>query len=153
MIQLIVYALIAAAVAGVAYTAWSGFKDSIGTPYAEAQRAADQLLVDKANANARAAESERDNARSDTASCKDTSAKQSTEVDRWKANADRNAMAAREATIKAQRESTAMAPRIADLQAKAAAAPALQSCEVELGKAKDVLRDALRQRRGITTPP
>lgn len=148
VIQLLIYAAVAAAVAGAAYAAWSGFKDHIGTPYAEAQRVADQAIVDKANAATRTAEKQRDNALGDTSQCKAASEKQSSEVDRWKAQADRNAIAAREATAAASRQATALAPKIADLQAQAAAAPKLQTCEQELGEATKTLRDALRQRRG-----
>lgn len=147
--MLIVYGLLAAGAAAAMYAAWSGFKDSIGKPYAEAQRQADQVIVDKANRAKAAAESERDNAKSDTAACIEQSSKQSKAVDDWKRQANNNAQAAREAKAQAQREASAAAPKIAELQAKAAAAPKLMACEEELGKAKDVLRDALRQRRGI----
>lgn len=148
MIQLLIYGAILAAVAGAGYMAWDGFKTHIGTPFAEAQRAADQVEVNKANAATRTAEQQRDNAREDTKQCKAASATQSGEVDRWKSQADRNAAAARDAKAAAAREATALAPRIADLQAKAAAAPKLQTCEQELGEATKTLRDALRQRRG-----
>lgn len=149
MIQLIIYAAIAAAVAGAAFMAWNGFKDSIGQPYAEAQRLADQKIVDKANAAQAAAEAERDHALSDTVACVAASAKQSDAVDKWKSAADRNAVAAREAKAAASRAATEAAPKIAELQAKAAAVPKLMACEDELGKAKEVLRDALRARRGL----
>lgn len=153
MIQLIVYGLLAAALLGGAFAAWSGFKDHIGKPYAEAQRLADQKVVDHAEREQKAAESERDNAVSDTVACVAQSAKQSDQVTRWKDAADRNAVAAREARAQAQREAVAAAPKIADLQAKAAAAPKLMACEVELDKAREVLRDALRTRRGLPTGP
>lgn len=153
MIQLIIYAVMAAAALGIAYTAWSGFKDGIGKPYAEAQRLADQVIVDRAEREQAAAESERDNAVDDTVACVAQAAKQSDQVSRWKDAADRNAVAAREARAQAQREATAAAPRIADLQAKAAAAPKLESCEIELAKTKAVMREALERRRGITPAP
>lgn len=148
MIQLIVYGLIAAALMGGAFAAWSGFKDHVGKPYAEAQRLADQQVVDKAERNAKAAESERDNAREDTAQCNRQAAAQSTQVERWQSIAKQNENDARAAKAKAQRDATEAAPKIADLQAKAAAAPKLETCEVELGKAKDILRESLRSRRG-----
>lgn len=160
MASLIIYGILAAALAGGAYMAWSGFKDSIGKPYAEAQRLADQAIVDKAEraqraaeANAVAADLERDHAKQDTAACVSITAKQTQAIETWRDTATRNAAAAREAKAAAQREATAAAPKIADLQAKAAAAPKLMACEEELGKAKDVLRDALRQRRGQPTGP
>jgi hypothetical protein len=149
LVQLIVAGVLLATVLGGIYAAWSSFKDHIGTPYAEAQRVADQAIVDKANAAQRAAESERDNAVADTAACVAQAAKQSDAVDRWKLQADRNAAAAREAKAQAQREATAAAPKIAELQANAAAAPKLMVCEEELGKAKAVLQDSLRARREI----
>lgn len=149
MIQLIIYAAIAAAVAGAAFMAWNGFKDSIGQPYADAQRVADQKIVDKANAAQAAAEGERDRAVGDTQQCVATQARQSDAVLELKRRADANAGEARKLKEQAMREATAAAPKIADLQAKAAAAPKLMACEEELAKAKDVLRDALRSRRGI----
>lgn len=158
--MLIVYGLLAAGAAAAMYMAWSGFKDSIGQPYREAQRLADQAIVDKAEraqraaeANAVAADGERDNAKKDTEACVAITASQSKAIESWRDISRANAAAAREAKAAAQREASAAAPRIADLQAKAAAAPKLMACEEELGKAKDVLRDALRQRRGLPTGP
>lgn len=152
-VMLIVYAVMAVAALGALYALKNAVYDHIGKPYAEAQRLADQKVVDRAEREQRAAESERDNAISDTVACVSQAAKQSEQVDRWKSAADRNAVAAREARAQAQREATAAAPKIADLQAKAAAAPKLMACEEELARAKDVLRDALRTRRGLPTGP
>lgn len=149
MASLVIYAVIAAAALGGAYMAWSGFKDHIGKPYAEAQRVADQQVVDKAERNAKAAETERDNARADTAQCNDRANAQSTQVERWQQIARANEKDARDIKAKAQREATEAAPKIADLQAKAAAAPKLETCEVELSKAKDILRESLRARRAV----
>lgn len=153
MIQLIIYAVMAVAALGALAVAKHAVYDHIGKPYAEAQRLADQKVVDKAAHEQKAAEDERDHAVSDTVACVSQAAKQSDQVTRWKDAADRNAVAAREARAQAQREASAAAPKIADLQAKAAAAPKLMACEEELGKAKDVLRDALRTRRGLPTGP
>lgn len=152
LVQLIIAGVMLATVLGGIYAAWSSFKDHIGKPYAEAQRVADQAVVDKANRAQQVAESERDNAKADTASCKAASEKQSSEVVRLGNLASANIAAAREARAQAQREASAAAPRIADLQAKAAAAPKLESCEIELGKAKDVLRESLRVRRTLPAP-
>jgi len=149
LIQLAIYGAIAVAVAGAAYGAWSGFKGWVAAPYVAEQIAADQKVVNAANANAQAAENERDNAKADTASCVAISAKQTAAIDSWRATAEANALAAKEAKAKAMREATAAAPRIADLQAKAAAVPKLMACEDELGKAKKILQDQLRARRGI----
>ena len=149
MWSLIIYGVVAAAIAGFAYTAWHGFVEHISAPYVAAQIKSDQAHIDKAAKAEADAEAERDHAVADTVACVASSAKQSAEVDRWKANADRMAKAAVEARVQAQREAAVAAPRIADLQAKAAAQPKLMACEEELGKAKDVLRDALRARRGI----
>lgn len=133
--------------------AWTGFKQGIAAPYIQAQVAADQKVVTKANEGQAAAEGERDHARADTASCVAKADLQTKEVDKWKLAADRNAAAAKEARTQAMREATAQAPRIADLQAKAAAAPMLMACEVERDKAKNILRDQLRQKRGIVAMP
>lgn len=149
MIQIIVGLVVAAMVAGVGYKLWSGFTGSYIAEGRAQQIKADQPKIDAAEKEQQAAETERDHAVADTVACVASSAKQSAEVDRWKASADRMAKAAVEARAQAQREATAAAPRIADLQAKAAAAPKLMACEEELGKAKDVLRDALRTRRGL----
>lgn len=152
-VMLIVYAVMAVAALGAMYAAWSGFKDHIGQPYAEAQRLADQKVVDKAEREQRAAESERDNAVSDTVACVSQAAKQSEAVDKWKAQADRNAVAARAAKEDERRAAAAAAPKIAAYAEYAAAKPKLMACEEELGRAKEVLRDALRTRRGLPTGP
>jgi len=149
LVQMIVAGVLLATVMGGIYAAWNGFKDRIGAPYAEAQRLADQSIVDKANAATRAAEAAAEGARTDTAACHASAATQSKAVDDWKARSDANAKAAREAKAQAQREASAAAPKIAELQARAAAAPKLQTCEEELGKAKAVLQDSLRARRGL----
>lgn len=149
--MLIVYLIAAAAALGIAWKAWDGFKTSVAAPYVQAQIKADQKVVDKAGAAQKAAEDERDHARSDTASCVAASANQTAEVKKWQDAAARMAKAARDAQLQAQREATAAAPKLAELQARAAAAPKLMACEEELGKAKQVMRDALGARRGI--PP
>lgn len=153
LITLLIWAGIAAAIAGAVYVAWQSFKDGIGRPYAEAQRVADQKIVDKANAAQAAAEGERDRAVGDTQQCVATQARQSDAVLELKRRADANAGEARRLKEQAMRDATAAAPKIADLQAKAAAAPKLLACEDELARAKDVLRDALRTRRGLPTGP
>jgi cell division protein FtsB len=57
MFTMIVYAVVAAAVAGFAFSAWSGFKSHIAAPYVQAQIKADQAVVDRAEADKRTAES------------------------------------------------------------------------------------------------
>lgn len=157
------YGLIAYAIAGVILVAglawgWSKFTDWVGEPYAAAQRQADQVEMDKVNAARIRAEGdaaqmrgERDNARADTQTCVEKASTQSDAVNKWKAEAQRQANAAREARAAADRQATAAAPRLAQLQADAAAKPQLMVCEVELAKAKKVIQDALRSTR--TTPP
>ncbi|MEO8754845.1 MAG: hypothetical protein ABI624_19440 [Casimicrobiaceae bacterium] len=149
--MLIIYAVGAVAGMGAGFAAWTGLKEHIAAPYVQAQIKADQKVVDKAGAAQKAAEDERDHAVSDTAACVKASANQSAEVKKWQDAAARMAKAARDAQLQAQREASAAAPKIAELQARAAAAPKLMACEEELGKAKDVLRESLRARRGGAT--
>jgi type II secretory pathway pseudopilin PulG len=147
LVEIIMVVVVVGAVLGAAAWAWGSFKDWIGKPYADAQREAAQKVVDKANGDAKAAELERDNARADTAQCTRVTEAQSREVVRWQAAAEANRKAADAARAKAAKAATEAAPRIADLQAKATAAPKLMACEEELGKAKKLLTDVLRGRR------
>lgn len=153
LVSLLIYGAIAAAVLGSLYAGIQGARHWIAEPFVAEQIAADQKVVDAATANAKAAELERDNAKSDTAQCTAIIVKQNDAVAAWKAAADRNIAAAKQAKTQAMKEATAQAPVIADLQAKAAAAPKLLKCEEELAPAKEMMRQTLCKRRGITCPP
>src|SRR5574340_80224 len=148
LIELAIYAAIAAALAFGVHKAWDGFKGSISAPYVEAQRQADQKVVNAANAAQAAAEADVQTSKGNLESCRTAAQAQADQVTAWKAQADRNAVAAREARVAAANAATAQAPYIADLQARAAAAPRLQSCEAELKQSADVIRDELRRQRG-----
>lgn len=108
---------------------------------ADRQRIADGLILEQVK-------SERDNARADTAACVATSKTQSDEVERWRQTAQANATLAAALKAKAKRDASEAAPKIAELQAKAAAAPVLMACEQERDLARAALRDELRRRRG-----
>lgn len=149
LISLLIYGAIAAAALGAIYAGVQGARHWVAAPFVAEQMASDQKVVDAANANQKSAELERDNAKTDTAACVSLSKRQGDAVEAWKSVAAANALAAKAAKERASKEATAQAPRIADLQAKAAAAPLLQSCEIERDKAKNILRDQLRQKRGI----
>jgi hypothetical protein len=149
VIQIFVYLAIAAALAFGVHKAWSGFKDSIGAPYAQAQIAKDAPILKKAQDDATEALAERDHAKADTSQCLAAAQTQTDMVDLWQARAKANAAAAQAARAQAQKDATAAAPRIADLQARAAAAPKLLACQDELASANKVIDDSLRARRGM----
>lgn len=145
IIALVVLGLIAGAVIWANHFIYVTWEEP-----AEKRGAANQLAVDAPILEQ--VKTERDNAREDTRSCVAKAQIQSDEIARWKARSDANAQAAKEAKAQAQREATAAAPKIADLQAKAAAAPKLMACEQELALSKESMRDELRRRRGISAP-
>lgn len=153
IIELIAIVAFVGAVMGGLYAAWEGFKEWIYEPEVAAQKAADQKYVDEAAANQKAAELERENAKTDTLNCQAIAKKQGDAVELWKGVADGNAKAAQQAKAKAKSDAEAAAPKIAELQAAAAAKPKLMACEEELGKAKPMLRDLLLQRRQAPVPP
>lgn len=147
LIELAIYAGLAAVVAGFLYGAWHGFVGWVSEPRVQAQLKADQKKVDGAAARAAAAEADRDTARGNYAGLKASCDQQSGEVNRWKGIADDNLKAARIAQEANRRNQAAAAPKIAELQAQAAAKPQLMTCQAELGKAKATLIEALRARR------
>jgi len=147
LIELAIYAGLAAVVAGFLYGAWHGFVSWVSEPRVEAQIRADQPKIKAAEDRAAAAEADRDTARSNFAGLKAVCDQQGTEVQRWKDQAELNLKTARLAQDQNRRNQAAAAPRIAQLQADAAAKPQLMACQVELGKAKNVLKEALRLRR------
>ncbi len=129
------------------HEAWSGFKAKIAAPFVQAQIAADQPQIDKANKAQKAAEDASARAQSDTAACIAAAKDQSDNIARLNDLANRNMAAAKAARAQAAKEATAAAPQIAEWQRQAAAAPKLQACTDELAKAKATLAEALRARR------
>lgn len=149
--QLIIGSILFVTVLGGIYAAWSNFKDHIGKPYAEAQRLEDQKIVDVANQKQAVAETDRKTAVENTGRCETSLQTQKDGEKKFKDLAESRLSDARNAKAQAQREAAAAAPKIAELQAKAAAQPKLMACEEELGKARTILQNSLRERRGIPT--
>lgn len=58
MIQIVIGLVLAGLISAVAWTSWSAFKDGIAAPYVQAQRDADQKVVDAAEARAKRAEAQ-----------------------------------------------------------------------------------------------
>lgn len=156
LITLAIYGVAAAIALGVAYTAWSGFKSAIAAPYvAEAvakQVKADKVEIDEAKAEVRAARQDADTAQGNETSCKATLAKQEGAAKRWQDKAADNLKIAQAAKEANERESRQLGPYIAELKTRAAAAPKLEECSIELGKARAVLCTDLARRRGMTCP-
>lgn len=153
IVTLVIYAALAAGALFAVHSAWTGFKDHVAAPYVQAQIASDQKVVTKANEGQAAAEGERDHAKEDTKACVAMSETQTKAVD--KSDKLAKAAIAESAAIRKQqmKDATAKADYINGLQAKAAAAPMLMACSIELDKAKNILRDQLRQKRGIVAVP
>lgn len=151
MIQLIIYAVVAAALLGGAMAAWSGFKNHIGQPYAEAQRLADQRVVDRAGEAQKQAESDRDTARGNKDRCETALGVANKGKEEADKKAKERADESRKVKAESDRKDAAARPYIAGLEVRAAAAPKLQKCEDEMAAARPVLQEALR--RGRIAPP
>lgn len=133
--------------------AWTGFKDNIGRPYAEAQRAADAPLLKRANDNAAAADRERDNAQADTKACVASTAKQSDGIREWKARADLAEKRARDAEKGARLTTEARDAEINRYRVAAAAHQTTAStCEQKLAGIDKALRDEARARAKEKAP-
>jgi hypothetical protein len=148
LISLIIYAVMAAAALGFAYSAWSGFKQHIAAPYVAAQIKADQKKVNAADTARAQAESDRQTAKDNVGRCEGalkTQADAKLDADR---QAARNLTAAKEAKARADREAAAAAPRIAQLQAIASAkTDQAKTCEQQMAIARPILQEALRRGR------
>jgi len=145
MSMLIELAIYAALAAGAAF-AFHEFEQKYYVEPARKEGAATQLAADQkvvTQLNTRI-----ENAQADTAACVANAKTQSDLVDLWRGRADDNAKAAKALREQQAKDATARAPQIAQWQADAAAKPKLMACSDELAKAKDTLREALRQRRG-----
>jgi hypothetical protein len=145
----VVMALLAGAVMWVNHFIKVTWEDPAYARGAGEQLGKDSVVLEQVKTERDQLKTERDHAREDTAGCLSTMNVQSQKVNAWKSIADKSVVAAREAKVQAQKDATAQAPYIADLQAKAAAAPKLESCEARLAKADKALDDQLRIRRGM----
>ncbi len=149
MSMLIELAIYAALAAGAAF-AFHEFEQVYYVAPAEKRGAANQLAADQkvvVQLNTRI-----ENAQADTAACVVSAKTQSDLVDLWRGKAQDNAAQAKALRAQQAKDATAAAPRIAQLQADAAAKPKLMACADELAKAKATLVEALRVRRGQSTP-
>jgi len=148
LISLVIYAAVAAAILGAAYMSWQGLKEHIAAPYVAAQIKADQKKLDTADAARAQAESDRQIAKDNVGRCESalkTQADAKLDADR---RAAANLTAARDSKARADREAAAAAPRIATLQALAAAkSDQAKTCEQQLEIARPVLQEALRRGR------
>lgn len=153
LIKPLIYLALAAVVAFAAHKLWTGFTGRYIAQGAALQLKKDQPQIDKANANAKAADEERDHAKADTQACVDASKKQSDAV---KAADDRarTAQAETKSILDAmKRDSKVKQQRIDSLQSLAAAVPQKDmACPDELAKARAIIQDTLRSRRAAAVP-
>jgi hypothetical protein len=132
LIELAIYAAIAAAVAFGAHEAWDGFKDKIGAPYAQKQQAADQVVVDSLTKRAETAEK----ANAD-----------STKAAQDKAAADLAAQQKSDATIAAANKAkAALQAQIDKLAGIASGPPAPETCDNELADTNSILDAVIADR-------
>lgn len=151
MIQILIYLAMAAAAAFALHTAWSGFKDHIAAPYVAAQIAKDQPQIDAANANAKAADLERDHAKADTASCVAAAKDQSDAIDKERLRADNAQKASAAIVAAAKRDAAAHDAEFRRLAVIAQAKPKTdQSCDEARAKSDATLRPVLKDRQGVT---
>lgn len=151
VIKAVAIAAVIGTVLGGIYKAWTSFKEHVAAPYVQAQMAADQKVIDAANAKQKQAESDRDTARANFDKIKQTCDAQSAEVKNWRDKANQNALEAARARDQARKQAQADLPRIAQLQADASAKPKLMACEDRLKKIEADVDEGLRLRRGL--PP
>lgn len=151
LIELLLFAALAAGALLVINKAVGAFKDWIGEPYAAAQRAIDEPIIAKANTDRDEAKRQTENARADTATCVAGSKTQSEKVEYF-----RGAMEAqRQAALKAKAAGAAESQRKQDAQRKYADASSSlniavvgkQTCEERFGNIDKMVRDAERAER------
>lgn len=139
LIELVIYAAIAAAVAFGAHEAWDGFKDKIGAPYAQKQQAADQVVVDSLTKRATMAEQAEKDRESENKTLADKLDTQS-QATKAKALLDAQAQAKTAAILTALGSQIAGAnTEIGRLSTIANAQPTQESCEDELADTNAVL--------------
>jgi len=149
LIKPLLYVGAAIVAAWFAHHLWSNFKDSIGADYTQAQIKKDQPLINTANANAKAADEERDHAKADTESCRAGAKTQSDAIDKERLRADKAQKEAHAIIAADKRDSAARDAEFRRLAAIAAAKPQTdQSCADALSKADATLRPLMRQRQG-----
>lgn len=147
LIKLGIYAAIAAAVAGIGYKAWDGFKESIARPYVQAQIAADQKVVKEAKARSDELETRASNAQRDTTACTASLATQSAGIALLQGQATANLAAAKSARAAAAAANLDKASEIAAQQRIARAAQGeVKSCQQQLDSVAKTLREGARSR-------
>jgi hypothetical protein len=145
--MLIVYAVLAAGLAFGAITAWDGFKDSIGNPYAEAQMTKDAGVLEQVKTERDAAQKQSADALSDVQSCVAASKTQTAQVETWQAEAKRRQADAAKAKAEGVAAHQAAQTAISRYQEIAARPPIKdETCEAQLGKVDKLLRDAAKAR-------
>ncbi len=149
LVELAIYGVIFAVVAGGIWKAWDSFKDSIARPYVQEQVLKDQKTIDGFKQNAAKADEERDHAIADRdtaqkAASEQTDALKAAQVEQEKAQA-----AARALGIKYAAAVSANAKRIAELQTRATGQPVARDCAAMLGATDAILRDSAKRRLGV----
>jgi hypothetical protein len=147
MVQLIFYALFAAAMAFAGWKVWDGFTGQYVAQGAAAQLEADKPIVLKANNERDAALARADAAEKEAARAVAGASTQSKAIEEANAQAAAAIKAARSQSIAYAQEVARKDGRIKTLQAAAAAVPRTgQSCEAILSATDAILRESSRQR-------
>jgi hypothetical protein len=148
MIQIILYALLAAGLAFGGMKVWTGFTGQYVAEGAATQLKADTAVIDSEKARAKRAEDRAATAESDAATAVQTLKSQSAAIDAAQATAAVAVKAAREQAIKYAQELAQNQGRISKLQAAAKAAPdGSRSCEAVLSATDQILTESLNARR------
>lgn len=143
LIEWAIYAALAAAAVFAAHTAWDDAKEHIAAPYVAKQVAADQKVVDAANADVADAKSRASHSADDLGKCQIANGELGKGVAVWQ-GAAQDADARADAAVKggAAAHQTAQ-QQIAFYQAYAAkAANKNETCQVTLANTDKLLRDA-----------
>lgn len=155
LITLGIYAVIAVVLAWGVGTAITGIKDRIAAPYVAKQIEKNQKEIDAskaevavAQAKQAAAEQDARTAKGNNEACNSALGTQKAATKTMEDKAAANFAEARKQKAENDRMQAAMAPRIAELQAKAAAAPKLVTCETDLAEARKGLIEIIDRRRG-----
>jgi hypothetical protein len=147
IVELIIYAVLAAVVAGVAWKAWDGFKVSIAKPYVDAQIKADEAVVKKANDDRDEWKRQATNAQADSAQCRDDLDVQGKTIDGWKGQAAAAQKASQDAKAKALIEAANKQTQIAEYQRQARAKDdSVKTCQQRLDAVTATLREGARSR-------
>lgn len=147
LIELLIYAGIALAVAGFAYAAWLGFENWVAAPRVKAavevQRQEDQKINDALEVRVKIAEG-------NYGSCTAALATQATQITKAQEEAGKAQAVTAQIAQTARAALAGNAAAQAQLAATAAALPKAQACEVELKEADAIGRPGALKRRGST---